>query len=301
MAAAVIRRGPASQTRVTAYALLAPGLALLAIFMLAPIGYGMWLSVHSFDGLNVGAFRGLSNYRAVLGDPDFRQSLLHTAIFAAIVVVGKNAAGLALASLVSLPLRGNRFARTALFLPVTLNIVVVGAFWTFFLSARRFGGLFNEMLHAVGLGALETSWLATPGPALVSVALVEVWRWAGLHMLIFLAGMQAIDPALYDAARLEGASAWQRFRHVTLPQLKPILFVSTLLALMGAFVRSFDLVWVLTRAGFGTDVVVTHIYNEAFQFGRFDRAAAMGFILFVIIAVISFAYVAKARLGRADV
>lgn len=284
-----------------AYALLVPGMALLFVFLLLPIVYGLWLSVHEFDGVEVGAFKALGNYRAVLSDPSFLQALRQTVVFAAIVVVGKNVAGLALATLVSQPLRGARAVRTVLFLPVALNIIVIGAFWTFFLSARRFGGLFNTVLHASGLGFLETSWLSAPSAALGSVAFVEIWRWAGLHMLIFLAGMQAIDPSLYDAARLDGANAWQSFRYVTLPQLKPIIFVSTLLALMGAFVRSFDVVWVLTRTGFGTDVVVTHLYNEAFQFGRFDRAAAMGYVLFAIIAVLSAVYVAAARGGRANV
>jgi raffinose/stachyose/melibiose transport system permease protein len=281
-------------------ALLAPGMALLMVFMLVPIAYGLWLSVHQFDGLVVGSFVGLRNYAAVLSDNSFLSALWQTSIFGVIVVVGKNAVGLALATLVSMPLRGMRQARTLLFLPVTLNIIVIGAFWQFFLSAARFGGLLNQILVWLGLGFLQTSWLSSPGFALTSVALVEVWRWAGLHMLIFLAGMQAIDPSLYEAARLDGTNAWQRFRYITLPALRPIIFVSTLLALMGAFVRSFDVVWVLTRAGFGTDVVVTHLYNEAFQFGRFDRAAAMGYIIFAIIAVISFIYVRAANFGRDD-
>lgn len=288
------------ETWATPYLLLAPGLALLGVFLLIPIAYGLWLSLHQFDGLIVGDWVGLSHYRAVLADPGFRQALWHTVIFAIIVVIGKNVVGLALAVLVSAPLAGARTARTILFLPVTMNIIVVGAFWTFFLSARRFGGLFNQILHSTGLGFLENSWLAVEGTALASVAFVEIWRWAGLHMLLFLAGMQAIEPQLYDAARMDGANAWERFWNVTLPQLRPVLFVSTLLALMGAFVRSFDVVWVLTRGGFGTDVVVTHLYNEAFQFSRFDRAAAMGYILFSIIAVITFLYVWASRGGRSN-
>jgi raffinose/stachyose/melibiose transport system permease protein len=280
-------------------ALLIPGMGLLAVFMLVPIAWGLYLSVHQFDGLNIGAFVGLANYLAVLSDSSFLSSLGQTSIFAIIVVIGKNVAGLALATLVNLPLRGMRAARTMLFLPVTLNIIVVGAFWQYFLSSARFGGLLNSVLVWLGLGGLQVSWLSTPGFALFSVAMIEVWRWAGLHMLIFLAGMQAIDPSLYEAGRLDGANAWQRFRNITLPALRPIIFVSTLLALMGAFVRSFDIVWVMTRAGFGTDVVVTRLYNEAFQFGRFDRAAAMGYIIFVIIAVISFVYVRAANFGRA--
>lgn len=288
------------ESRATPYLLLVPGMALLSIFLLVPIGYGLWLSLHRFDGLNIGEWVGLEHYSAVLADPAFRQSLWHTVVFAIIVVIGKNIAGLALAVLVSAPLRGARAARTILFLPVTMNIIVIGAFWTFFLSARRFGGLFNEILHSLGLSFLENSWLTAEGTALASVAFVEIWRWAGLHMLLFLAGMQAIEPQLYDAARMDGCNAWQRFWNVTLPQLRPVIFVSTLLALMGAFVRSFDVVWVLTRGGFGTDVVVTHLYNEAFQFSRFDRAAAMGYILFAIIAVISFLYVWAGKGGRSD-
>ncbi|QQA41771.1 carbohydrate ABC transporter permease [Pelagovum pacificum] len=288
------------RSRIIPYALILPGMALLAVFLVVPTIYGIWLSLHRFDGLNVGAWVGLDHYRAVLSDASFRQALWHTVAFAIIVVIGKNVAGLALATLVSLPLRGARAARTLLFLPVTLNIIVVGAFWTFFLSSARFGGLFNQVLEAVGLGMLQTSWLSNEQTALATVALVEVWRWAGLHMLLFLAGMQSIDPALYEAARMDGTNAVQRFFHITLPQLKPVIFVSTLLALMGAFVRSFDVVWVLTRGGFGTDVMVTHLYDEAFQYSRFDRAAAMGFVLFAIIAVISFLYVWAARGGRAD-
>ena len=274
----------------SAYLCLLPGMALISVFLIVPLGYGFWLSLHAFNGIIVGGWMGMAHYRAVLADPGFQSALRHTAVFAMIVVVGKNVAGLALAVLVSLPLRGVRIFRTMLFLPVTLNIIVIGAFWTYFLSASRFGGLLNQTLTAVGLGGLEHSWLGTPGITLVTVALIEIWRWAGLHTLMFLAGMQAIDPSLYAAAKLDGANAWQRFLHVTLPQLRPIIYVSTLLALMGAFVRSFDVVWVLTRAGFGTQVVVTYLYGEAFRYGHFDRATAMGYILLVIAGVISLAY-----------
>jgi raffinose/stachyose/melibiose transport system permease protein len=282
-------------TPARAWLLLTPGLVLLGVFLIAPIGDGLWLSLHEFDGLVVGRWLGLAQYRAVLIDPDFQLALWHTIVFAVIVVVGKNVLGLALALLVSAPLRGARFARTILFVPVTMNIIVIGAFWTFFLEAERFGGLFNHILRLLGLGALAQSWLTSSRTALLSVALVEIWRWCGLHMLLFLAGLQSIDPQLYDAARIDGANAWRRLWFVTLPGLRPVIFVSVLVALMGAFVRSFDVVWVLTRGGFDTDVVVTHLYNEAFKFSEFGRAAAMGYILFAVMALICFAYVWASR------
>jgi len=282
-----------------AWLLLTPGLVLLGVFLIAPIGGGLWLSLHEFDGLVIGKWVGLAQYRAVLIDPDFQQALWHTIVFAAIVVVGKNTVGLGLALLVSAPVWGARFARNILFLPVTMNIIVIGAFWTFFLEAERFGGLFNHLLQLLGLGFLVHSWLTSARTALLSVALVEVWRWCGLHMLLFLAGIQSIDPQLYDAARIDGAGPWCRFWSVTLPGLRPVIFVSVLVALLGAFVRSFDVVWVLTRGGFDTDVVVTHLYNEAFKFSEFGRAAAMGYILFAVIALISFSYVWASRGVRA--
>jgi raffinose/stachyose/melibiose transport system permease protein len=282
-----------------AYVCILPGLVLITVFLLVPIGYGLWLSLHMFDGLRVGRWMGLDHYRNVVLDPAFRSALAHTAIFAAITVVGKTVAGLSLASLVSLPLRGARLFRTLLFLPVTLNIIVIGAFWTYFLSAARFGGLLNQILGSVGLQGLEQSWLSEPGLALVSVSLIEVWRWSGLHMLIFLAGMQSIDPSLYAAVTLDGAGPWQRFFYVTLPQLRPVLYVSTLIALMGAFVRSFDAVWVLTRAGFGTQVSVTYLYTDAFRYGHFDRATATGYLLLAVTGAITFAYSeASRRWGR---
>ena len=156
------------------------------------------------------------------------------------------------------------------------------------------------MLGAVGLGALGQAWLSNERYALTTVALVEIWRWLGLHMLIYLAGLQDIPKDLHETARLDGASAPRRLWDITIPLLKPIIFVSTLLALMGAFVRSFDLVWILTRSAAGTDVALTHIYNESFQFGRLGRAAAMGYVLFAIVAVISFVYVRAARGGRSE-
>jgi raffinose/stachyose/melibiose transport system permease protein len=286
-------------TSTKAWLLLTPGLLLLGIFLIAPIADGLWLSLHDFDGVVIGRWLGLAQYRAVLTDPDFQQALWHTIVFALIVVIGKNALGLSLALLVSTPLRGARLARTVLFVPVTMNIIVIGTFWTFFLESERFGGLFNHILRLIGLGAWAHSWLTSSRTALLSVALVEIWRWAGLHMLLFLAGIQSIDPQLYDAARIDGAGPWRRFWSVTLPALQPVLFVSVLVALMGAFVRSFDVVWVLTRGSFDTDVVVTHLYNEAFKFSEFGRAAAMGYILFALIALISFTYVWASRGARA--
>lgn len=270
---------PASRSDTAPWLLLAPGLLLVGLFLIWPICHGLWLSLHHFDGLEARGNISAGAYRAVLKDPLFHAALVHTVIFAAITVTGKTIAGLTLAVLVQSRLKGARQIELLLLLPVTLNIVVVGAFWTLLLASARFGGPLNSLLETLGYPGLTRAWLSESGLALVTVALVETWRWAGLHMLLFLAGLRGIEPSLYEAARIDGAGPWMRFRHITLPALGPVLAASTTLALIGAFVRSFDAVWVLTRASYGTDVLGTYIYRQAFSFGHFDRATAAGLML----------------------
>ena len=295
------RRAAKIADAVTGYLLLAPALVLLTLFILLPIGYGFYVSLNQFDGFNPMKWVGLQNYAIILTrDMVFRQALLNTVIFAIGVVIGKNVVGLGLAFIVNHPLKGITIFRTAYFLPVTMNVLVIGSFWTFFLNSSN--GLLAEILRALGLGGLVVGWLSDERFALLAVIIVEVWRWTGLHMLIYLAGLQDIPEELYEVAKLDGASGWTLLTKITIPMIKPIIFVSTLLALMGAFVRNFDLVWVLTRGGPGTasEVVLTRVYNEAFQFGRLGRASAMGYILFAIVAMIAFVYVRQARSGRVD-
>lgn len=286
------------KNRIYPYWFLLPGLALMGVFVLAPIIWGFVISLHSFDGLNPMEWRGTSNYRVILNDPRFTSSILNTVIFALLVVVGKNVAGLAVALLFTQSLRGMSIFRTASFLPLTLNIVVIGAFWTFFLQVDR--GPLNEGLRAIGLDQLAQAWLSDPQYALATVAAVEIWRWLPLHVLLYLAGLNDLSSETREAAMVDGANAYQRLLYVTIPMLRPVIFVNVLIALMGAFVRSFEMVWVLTRGGAGTNVMITNIYTEAFRFQRFGRAAAMSFVLFLITAILSFAYVKLARGGRGD-
>lgn len=280
------------------YWFLLPGLLLLGVFVLAPIVWGFVISLHDFDGLNPMEWRGLGNYRMIFNDPSFTSSISNTIVFAVIVVLGKNVAGLAVALLFTKTLRGMSVYRMASFLPLTLNIVVVGAFWTFFLQADR--GLLNEGLRAIGLDQVAQAWLSDPTYALGTVAAVEIWRWLPLHVLLYLAGLNDLPSETHDAALVDGAKGYQRLLYVTVPMLRPVIFVNVLIALMGAFVRSFEMVWVLTRGGAGTNVMITNIYTEAFRFQRFGRAAAMSFVLLLITAILSFAYVKLARGGRGD-
>lgn len=301
MLAAKKRRSIAARETFTGYALALPGLVLLSLFVIIPIFYGLWISLHSYDGFTEMVWLGLGNYKHILTrDRYFMSALIHTMIFAAGVVIGKNVIGILLATLVNKPMGGISLFRTSLFMPVAMSGLVVGSYWTFFLSDTN--GFVNKFLTSIHLDFLAIGWLSDERYALLTVILVEVWRWSGLHMMIYLAGLQGISPDMYESTYLDGANWWVRLTKITLPLLKPIVFVSTLLALMGAFVRNFEVVWVLTRGGPGnaTDVVLTRIYNEAFQFGNLGRASAMGYILFVIVAVISFFYVRASKGGAVD-
>lgn len=283
---------------VGAYAMVAPGILLMGVFVIVPIAYGFWISLHSFDGVNPMEWVGSRNYQAIMRDPNFTGSLTNTLAFAAMVVIGKNVLGFAVAWLINRQFRAAKAVRTVLFLPVTLNILVVGTFWTFFLALDN--GLLNQGLRAIGLDGLAQAWLSDPTFALPTVAMIEIWRWLPLHILIYLAGMQELPREVDEAASLDGVKPLRRVFQITLPMLKPIIFVNVIISLTGAFVRSFELIWVMTKATADTNVVLTAMFTEAFQYARFGRAAAMGFALFIITAVVAGLYVRLSKAGSED-
>lgn len=291
------RRGH-SRTReaLAAYGMVLPGLSLLLIFMLVPIIYGLWISLHRYDGFNPMTWVGLDNYSSILGDSDFRQALTHTVMYAVGSTILENALGLGLALLLNAKLKGMTFFRAAIFVPVTLNTLVIGAFFSFFLSGQN--GLLNKTLDAVGLGFLSQVWLSNPSTALGTVVVVSAWASMGFFMTLYLAGLQALPTEPYEAALLDGAGPWLRFWKITLPALRPVVFVCVLLSLTGAFVHNFSLIWVMTEASKPTEVITTLMYKEAFQLGELGSASAMGYVLFGIVAIILVLYVRQTGAGE---
>ncbi len=283
------------------YVMLLPAVVLLAVFVVAPVAYGLYLSLLRWNGFEPPVFIGLDNY-ARLWERDliFRQALSNNIIFAGAVVVGKNVLGLLLALLLNQRLRGSVVFRTALFLPVTMSFVVIGLLWSWIYNPTF--GLLDAGLNAVGLGELARPWLSDPTTALGAIIAVDIWKWTGFHMVLYLAGLQTIPRELYEAATLDGAGRWRQLFDVTLPMLAPVTFVNVLLALNGAFVRNFDLVYVMTGGGpnHQTEVVLTHMVSEAFRQGNLGYSAAMGYVLFAIVAVISAVYIRMARAGTRD-
>jgi raffinose/stachyose/melibiose transport system permease protein len=153
------------------------------------------------------------------------------------------------------------------------------------------------------LAGLKRSWLGDADIALYSIIVVDVWKWLGFHAVIYLAGLQTIPAELHESATIDGAGSLQRFWHITLPLMMPIVFINTILGLSGAFVRNFDIVYVLTKGGpnHATEVVLTYMMNKAFQDGAMSYAAAMGYVLFLIVGLASIGLLALMLRHRLEV
>jgi multiple sugar transport system permease protein len=269
----------------TAYLFLAPGLLLFGAFRVYPLLDGLWLS---FTNARLGrpavAWVGLANYTRLLDDTRFHTSLWNTAFYTAASTVPILAVPLLLAVALN---RGalRTLLRSVFFFPFTLSVVTVGLTWLWLLDPVV--GPFNYYLRTAGLPA--RSWLADPATAMWAIILTTVWWVTGYYLVIYLAGLQDIPRELYEAASLDGASAWRSFWGITLPLLRPVLLFVFVTHIIGSF-QIFGQVFVLTQGGPGdaTRTVVQHLYETAFQnFFAFGAASAMAWVLFAVILVFS--------------
>jgi raffinose/stachyose/melibiose transport system permease protein len=269
------------------YAFIAPALAVYLAFVFVPVLDTARYSFTEWDGLTAPVFVGLDNYVRAFTDPIFLQSLgnnLALAVWFSLLPIGL---GLVITSLIARSgLPGAWFFRTAAFLPYVLSLVVVGVAWRWIYSPA-FGPL-NQLLEAVGLGAMARPWLGDFDLALPAVGVIGTWVQYGFVTILMVAGVQKIDEGLYEAARLDGASSWQQFRAVTLPGLRNEITVALVFTLIASF-RVFDLVFVLTKGGPGTQTSVLSflVYKNAFQYNALGYAAAMAVILTGIVLAIS--------------
>ena len=278
--------------------LVLPAALLFAAFVAWPFLHGLWLSLQFWDGFSPPRWAGLANYRRLFGDSVFRGAFDNNLIFVAAVVTLKTVLGFAVALLLDRRLRGRVFFRATSFVPVTMSFVAVGLLWAWIYNPVF--GLLNAGLDLVGLGALKRSWLGDSRIALYAVIAVDVWKWLGFHAVIFLAGLQTVPRELYESATVDGAGAVRRFWHITVPLMMPVVFINVILAFSGAFVRNFDIVWVLTKGGpnHATEVVLTDMMREAFQNGAMGYASAMGYVLFLAVGVVSLVFMGLIRWQR---
>lgn len=233
---------------------------------------------------------GLSNYGTVLTEARFWHALLNGILYAAASVVLQVLIGLPIALLLNLPFRGRALVRGAALVPYVIPTVVVVFTWKWMLDENV--GIVNHALARLGLGSV--SWFSSPAMAMVSTVLVGVWAWTPFVTITFLAGLQTVDEELYEAARVDGAGAWQRLRHVTLPVLRPILVIIVLLRAIWMF-NKFDVIWLLTRGGplQATEHLPILAYQKAF--GLYDvgggaAVATINFLLLLVVVAIYFRF-----------
>ena len=273
----------------TAYWMILPALILYVGLIIYPLFQGLFISFNQWDGLSDMKWIGLKNYEFVFRDNVFWLALKNTFIFAIGVTIVKNIAGLALALILNQQLRGKTFFRAAVFMPVTFAFVVIGVLWSWIYNPTF--GLINNLLQSLGLGFLIRGWLSDPGIALYSVMFVDVWKWTGFHMVLFLAGLQGISQEYYEVADIDGAGLLQKFRYITLPLLSQVTAVSVIMSILGAFVSNYDVVYVMTGGGpfHATEVALTWIVSTTFRFAAVGKANAMSMVLFVFVAIFGIA------------
>lgn len=268
----------ANRVRSTAlgYALLAPSLFGVVTFLLLPMLVVFWLSLHRWDLLGPIRYVGLDNWQSVLGDRTFATSLVVTLAFIVIVVPVQTVLGLIAAAMLARGLPGTGFFRTLYVLPWICAPLAIAVLWRWILAPTD-GAVSTLLGHRI-------EWLTDPGLALPVVSAVVVWTNVGYVTLFFLAGILAIPEDIHNAARIDGATAWQRFRRITLPMLRPTLFFVLVTGVVSA-AQVFDTVYALTRGGpqGRTDLVAHRIYAEAFGAAAVGRAAVMAMVLFVLL------------------
>ncbi len=268
-----------------AYLFIAPSLALITVFILEPIVQTGWMSLHEWSiGEATHKFRGLANYSAMLHDDRFWNALKVTCGYTAAVCIGQVLLGLLLAELLRTTTWFTAVLRSAFFFPYISSLAVVGIVWKFLLDPQV--GLVDGWLGTLNLS--QPDWLQSTSLALPTLVVIGVWKGFGFSMIILLAGIQGIPEYLYEAASLDGAGAWGRFRHVTLPALRPsLLFVVVIATITG--LQLFDLPYVMTSGGplFHTESIVEYLYAQGFVDFDLGYAAAIAWVLFMLILAVS--------------
>ena len=277
---------PPGAPRRVGYLYLLPAFAVFALFVLAPLLHAVWISFFNWDGLTVGTWAGLDNYREVVSDPNLRAAFGHSLILLLFYAGLPLVIGLLLAGLLARGrVRGQALLRTILFLPQVIAMVVVAVMWRMIYDPQN--GALNRLLRVVGIDG--KAWLGDFGWALPSVGFVGTWVYFGLAMVLLTAGVQKIPQSLYDAARVDGAGPVREFFAVTLPALRGEIAVTLTLTTVYAL-RNFDLVYITTKGGPGnaTSVPAYQVYDRAFQTGKVGSAAAIGIALALMIFAITF-------------
>lgn len=273
------------QDALAGYGLVIPALALLGLFVLFPLGYTIYLSLTSWNMISpTKSFVGLDNYQRLFSSADFTLVLRNTLVYSVGSVGLTMLLGLGLAVLLDWRMQSARWVRAFLFSPYVTPMVAVSILWVWLYDVRF--GLINWFLSLFGLPAVP--WLSSPDWALSSLIVMKVWKVLGYYTYMFLAGLQNIPGALYEAAQIDGAGPWQRFRQITLPMLSPVTLFVLIVAIIASF-QDFDQIYTMTRGGpaNSTATLVFYLYQNGFQFFKVGYASAVAVVIFAMLLTLT--------------
>ncbi|RYC69967.1 MULTISPECIES: carbohydrate ABC transporter permease [Spirosoma] len=262
------------------YWLVSPYLLYFAVFVAFPVAFSVVLTFHSWNIISPMTFVGLDNYRRLFSDRLFWQAIYNTLRFLLVHIPLQIVVALALAEFLNQKIRGQAFFRGAFFLPVIVSGVVVTILWQQLLGFNA--GILNRGLTALSLP--RVAWLEEPGIAMYAIALMATWKNVGLYVILFLVGLQTVPVQYYEAADMEGATAWQKFRYITLPMINPTIFMVVVLSTIGGF-SLFIEPYIMTEGGplNSTLSAVMYIYKQAFQYYHMGYSATLGFFFALLI------------------
>ncbi|WP_409367792.1 carbohydrate ABC transporter permease [Lysinibacillus sp. 38-6] len=264
-----------------------PALVIYILFLIVPMIGALYFSVVNWNGIK-GAplqFVGLENYLNVFKDKDFLISLKNMFAMVFFSVLFHTPIALLLAVAINTKFRGHRFFKVIYFVPTIFPLTAIGLLWYFIFMPN---GSLNSLLEFIGLADLAKGWLIDSSTAMGAIIFVNIWAGVGYYMVILLAGLTTIPEEVYEAAEMDGASAVQKFFHITVPMLKPIITLCILMDIIGT-VKVFDLIFVMTEGGPNglTNLPTTLMYYEAFRYNNYGVGSALGVIIFVIALVLT--------------
>ncbi len=282
------------------YLLIGPLVLWLVITIVIPLAYSVYMSFTDAGIIGTEAsFTGLENYATVLGDPEFRSAFGRSLIWAVGGAVVQTILAFAAALALNKAFRGRRFARTWIILSWIIPTIVIAILWRWMLNASY--GIVNYFVVTLGISDTPIDFLGSPEWALPTVILINAWRWFPFLALLILAGLQSIPNEYYEAARVDGANATQRFFRITMPLLQPVLYVVGLIGTLWAF-QIFDVIWLLTQGGPSgtTQTLPVLIYDRAFNGFAMGEASAISVLLCVFLLIFSVLYIRFVPSGESD-
>jgi multiple sugar transport system permease protein len=273
-----------------AYVLLAPAIAVLGVFMFYPIVYVFMMAFSDTNRLSqIQSFAGLANFRELFQNREFWIITGRSIMWTVIAVATKTLFGMVIAVILNVKFAGRKLARMFFIVPWASAVPISSILWRWVYHPNY--GLLNETLRMLHITANPPIWLGDPVAAFAACIWVDIWIGIPFMALVFLAGMQAISEDLYESAYLDGVNWWQKFAYITLPGIRHIVLIATLLSSLWTF-NDFNTIYILTRGGPAstTDILITSIYKTGFEYRRFSQAAGMAVVTFIILSILSLIY-----------